>query len=82
MAAASHVIDNAGTVVDGGEPSEGRAGGGPNAGRGHGNGNQVVRPLTGASMPKNAVGKRKVNKLRTALWLRTNEVVFSRLFRF
>ena len=52
----------------------------PNAGRG--NGNQVVRPQTGASMPKNAIGKRKVNKLRTALWLRTNEVDFFRLFRF
>ena len=54
----------------------------PNAGRGRGNGNQVVRPQTGASMPKNAIGKRKVNKLRTALWLRTNEVDFFRLFRF
>ena len=38
-----------------------------NAGRGFGNGNQVVRTETVASMPNNSMGKRKVYKLRTAL---------------
>ena len=45
-----------------------------NAGRGRGN--QVIKPETVASMSKSTMEKLKVNMLRSALWLRTNKVVF------
>jgi len=41
-----------------------------------GRGNQVIRPETVASMSKNTMEKLKVNRLRSALWLRMNKVVF------
>jgi CubicO group peptidase (beta-lactamase class C family) len=43
---------------------------------GKGNGNQVLKPETVALMSRNAMGELKVNMLRTALPLRTNDAEF------